>query len=310
MKTLIILVCSVLLFWIAIIITFAFLVRKNYHVCYFLAKKAYKKESYRKAKGLFEKALSISPTFVDAKFMLASSCFMLREYDLAKKYFEEVLKVKGKRDWASLYNIGYTLAAQKKYQEALTQYGSALAIKKNDPDILSAAGIANFELKNYELAKEQLDKADELAPNRSIVNFYQNRCVDELCPYKDTALRTKILQEYERLSLLANANLPDDFHLIFARCYAKAGRITEAIEFSKKAFKKSSSNPELYTLMGLLEIVTKNFTPAKDHLSTAIMLSPKDPEPYRLLHYVFANCGNHKDAEHAKQKYRELRGAL
>lgn len=296
-----------LLFLCALVIAF-FSVRKflSNHLRYYKkGRKAYSKGDYTGAKTLFEKTLSLCPTFADAMYMLGSANFMLKQYDDAKKSYENVLEFSPKH-YSTLYNLGLTLQMQKKHTQALEFYIRALETDNSDPDGYFNAGVINFELKNYEAARELFEKADKLAPNRDDILFYINRCKDELCNYNDLGTE-QILAEYERFS---DKKVDDNFNLVLARAYAKAGKIEKSMEQCKKAFALNSSNAQLYRLMGLLELVQKNPQKAKNYLSEAVSLAPSEPEAYNLLAYAFLHLQNKSEYEKYKNKYEQLNSII
>lgn len=306
MKTLLLFSFILFAFVLCIILVAAyFAMKKSYKAIYALGKQAYDKGDFEKAKKLFEQSFTLNKNFSNAKFMLATTCFILREHNLAEEYFEEVASIKTSAIEA-LYNAGYAKQAQKKYREALSCYNRAMEIDINDPDVIFNAGVSSFELEDYMTAQGFFARVNSLVPNKSIINFYKNRCKDELHDFVDETINTEILHEYERISLLSDFCECEDFYFVYARAFAKAGKLKESIEYCKKAFVQNSSNPKLYTLMALLEIITKNYARAKEHLQTAISLSPKEPEPFQLLSYVFFNLNNPEDSQKARDTYKKL----
>lgn len=292
-------------FIVAVICTVVIIIATpvKYIFYYKSGKNAYMKDNIPAAKKWFGRSIEGNPDYYDGRFMLASCCFRLKEYDEALSMFKQIIKDFGE-DYNTLFNTGITLHMKKQYNDALKYYAKAAKLNNEDPDTYFREGVTYFELKDYSKAREVLTSAKLLAPERNDIDFYINRCKDETADYNNSLVAEEILGEYLRLSLFEDKE--EDFYLVLAYAYAKNGYIDQAIDECKKHYTMDSSNSKLYTLMGLLELVTENYKRAGEHLLTAVSLNPRDIQNYNLLSYAFLNLKNYEEYEKYKNRYNQL----
>lgn len=264
--------------------------------------KAFERGNYKKAKELLLKMpdLDINP---ETKYKLGLSHLKLDEYDQAKVCFEQVLKVSPK-NFDALFSLAQTLQFQKKYDEAIEIYTKAA--KENTKDIECSLNIGNihYEQGNYDKAIEVLEKAKEISPDNVQILFSIAKCKSELCDMGNEAERQQIVDEYTKLA--ESASLLKDFDVSFAKVYAKSGDLDEAFQHCRKAIEANEEDIEAYKLLGLIQLIQKDFSGAKNSLSIALNFQSNSAETHHLFSYLF--CSHEKGCalQQCRDKYYEL----
>lgn len=267
------------------------------------ALKAFSKGNYKKAKELFIQVVDLDANFKDVQYNLGSCLLRLAEYDNAKSCFEAALK-NSPKNFDILLNIAQTLQKQKKYDEAEEYYTKA--IDENDKNFQSylGLGILNCDKQDYNKALEYLEKAKTLAPDNIQILFYIAKCKAELCDFDINDDCQAIINEY--LSMSDKKDLPAEFNVSLARIYAKSGQIAKALEFAKKALNNDSEDVEAYKLLGLIQLIKKEFVDAKGTLSTALHLQPKNQELQEILSYLLCQQDDSNERKRCREKYHEM----
>ena len=124
----------------------------------------------RKAVQLYESAIARDPDHADAHYNLAGICFEHKRYDLARKHYTEVAKLRP-GDGHTYNNLGSVHEMEGRPERARGLYQRAIQV---DPTV----GAAHFNLSrlllkegNAEGAMAQLEKALRLEPdNPAFVN--------------------------------------------------------------------------------------------------------------------------------------------
>jgi len=112
----------------------------------------------------FDKAIKISPDFVDAYFNNAVIFDALSQHDRAISYYDSVIKL-DKNDYLAWVNRGVSLKRLGLTIEALDSYKNALSIKFEMPEVHFNCGIAYFELRELSKSIESYQLAINFRPN-------------------------------------------------------------------------------------------------------------------------------------------------
>lgn len=266
------------------------------------ALKAFKQEEYTKAKELF---LQIPDSEIDleAKYKLGLTHLKLNEYDEAKKCFEQVLK-NSPKDFGALFNLAKVLHFQKKYDEALEAYSKAL--KEDDKNLDCYLNIGNiyYQKCEYDKALEVFEKAKEIFPDNVHVLFGVVKCKSELCDFENADESQKLIDEYIKLAKMPN--LPADFNISLAKVYAKNGNADKAFEHCKNAVAVNGEDIEAYKLLGLIQLIKKEFLEAKNSLSIALSFQSNNIEVHNLFSYLFCSHESGYGLRKCREKYYEL----
>lgn len=264
--------------------------------------KAFEHGNYKKAKELLLKTPDLETNF-ENKYKLGLVHLKLDEYDEAKKCFEQVLK-NSPKNFDALFNLAQVLQLQKKYTEALETY--AKAAKENSKDIECSLNIGKiyYEQGDYNNALEVLEKTKEISPDNVQILFAIVKCKSELCDIENDAESQQIIDEYTKL--VQSANLLKDFDISFAKVHAKIGNIDEAFQCCKNAIEKNAEDIEAYKLLGLIQLIQKDFSGAKNSLSIALNFQSNNPETHHLFSYLFCSHENGCALQRCRTKYYEL----
>lgn len=265
--------------------------------------KAFQKGNYKKAKVLFSQVADLDANFEDVQYNLGNCLLKLAEYEKAKLYFEAALKTSPNK-FDVLFDMALTLQKQKKYDEAEEYYAKALEEKGENFQAYLGLGIVNCNKHDYNKALEFLEKAKSLAPDNTHVLFYIAKCKAELCDFGLNDDCQAIINEY--LSMSDKKDLPAEFNISLAKIYAKTGQIAKALEFSKKALNTDTEDVEVYKLLGLIQLIKKEFAEAKNSLSTALHLEPKNEELLEILSYLLCQQEDNCERKKCREKYHEM----
>lgn len=264
--------------------------------------KAFEKGNYKKAKELLLKAPDIDTSF-ETKYNLGIVHLKLDEYDDAKKCFEQVLKSSPK-NFDALFNLAQVLQLQEKYDEALEFYNKA--IKENDKNVDCLLNIGNVHCKkgDYDKALEVLEKAKEILPDSAKVLFSIAKCKGELYVTENKGEYQQIIDEYNKLSGMPD--LPLEFNISLAKVYAKNGDIDKALQHCKNAIEVNEEDIEAYKLLGLIQLIKKDFSGAKNSLAIALNFQSNNEETHHLFSYLFCSHEEGCALQQCRNKYYEL----
>lgn len=141
------------------------IIQNNLGLVYFL------RDRFDLAEKHFRKAILLLPAYTDAKNNLARTLIEKDQFDEARKLLNEVI---GDLTYASAekayINEGLLNFNQKKFPLAIRSFQNAIKIQMDSCIANSYIGRSYFELKDYNMATEALDKA---------VGFCQNQMFDE-----------------------------------------------------------------------------------------------------------------------------------
>lgn len=295
------LILTILVLLMALVVVIVLLVRKENPVkIYNAGMRAYKKGNYKRSCGLFLDALNLSQEYLDAKFMLGSSYFMLKKYSKAQACFIEIVE-NGQKDFDTLYNLALTFQMQKKFNDASKLFSDALKQNPRSAESHYNLGLMSFEQKKYKNALDSFRTAEKIKQNDTNTLFYINQSKDELYGFENEIQYNEIIKTYQTLSGLKGS--PDSINLAYARACAKSGDSQKAFELCKKALNSDSKNPELHKLLGLLHLVANRPQEAREELQKSLKLNDKDAEVYNLLAYAFLNLENTSEFEKNKKIY-------
>jgi Ca-activated chloride channel family protein len=117
----------------------------------------YKQQQFDKAASAYGKAIEADPGNDPAKFNLGNTLFKLNKQDEAVKIFDEVAVHAGKVDLKpkAYYNKGVVFSQQKKLEESIEAYKSALRLNAEDKEARENLQKALLELKKKNPPKKK-----------------------------------------------------------------------------------------------------------------------------------------------------------
>lgn len=264
--------------------------------------KAFVDGNYKLAKEMFLQAPDLNSA-LDIKYMLGVSHLKLGEYDEARACFEQILK-SSPNNFDALFSLAQTLELQGKYDEALEIYAKAAKLNDKNIDCPLNIGRLYCEKGDYDKALEALEKAKEIAPNNTQVSFFMTKCKSESCDLNNDDNRRQMIDEYAKL--VGSEDLPDSFDIYLATLYAKDGQTDKALTHCKRAVEINEEDAEAYKLLGLIQLIQKNFTEAKNNLTIALNFQPSSFETHNIFSYLLCINEDVCAMEKCRSKYFEL----
>lgn len=265
-------------------------------------RKDIEKGNYKNAKELLLKSPDLE-TNLETQQKLGTVHLKLNEYEEAQKCFEGILK-KNPKSFDALMSLAETFKLQEKIDEAFDVYEKAS--KENVKDINCPLNMGEILYKRgeFEKALQVLETARALSPENVKILFSITKCKSELCDVDNHDECQQILNEFNKLS--GQEDLPDDFHISVAKLYAKTGQINDAFEYCKTAVENNEENIEAYKLLGLMQLLKKDFAGAKTSLSLALNFQYNNSEIHNIFSYLLCSHEDGCAMQKCRQKYYEL----
>lgn len=264
--------------------------------------KALKAGNFAKAKEMLLK-VSESNSDPDVIKKLALTHFKLKEYEDAKKCFEQILKTSPNDKDALLY-LAQILSLRGNDDEALEIYAKIL--EQDEQNTSNYINIANIHMKkgDSEKALEILEKAKEIAPDSKEVLFAITKCKSETCDVDDENSYNEVVNEFKKLS--GDKDAPEEFDISLANLYAKNGEIDKALLHCKKALEANSEDVQASKLMGLIQLIKKDFAGAKNSLTAALNLQPSCKETHEIFAYLICDQDEKCERKKCRDTYHKL----
>lgn len=130
---------------------------------YFKAEKKLSKGEIEKGIALLEQAVNLAPHFVGAINRIGTVFHMQKDFSKSEQYFREALEV-DRNAYAPLVNLGGSLLAMGKFDEALAINQRAVTVRPLDALANAQLGVNYASLKNDSKAQEYLIRTKELDP--------------------------------------------------------------------------------------------------------------------------------------------------
>jgi Tfp pilus assembly protein PilF len=130
---------------------------------YLKAEKKLSKGEIEKGIALLESAVNLAPHFVAAINRIGTVFHMQKDFAKSEQYFREALEV-DPNAYAPLVNLGGSLLAMGKLEEALAINQHAVTVRPRDALANAQLGVSYLSLKNDAKAEEYLIRTKELDP--------------------------------------------------------------------------------------------------------------------------------------------------
>ncbi len=130
---------------------------------YLKAEKKLSKGEIEKGIALLESAVNLAPHFVGAINRIGTVFHMQKDFAKSEQYFREALEV-DPNAYAPLVNLGGSLLAVGKLEEALAINQHAVTVRPRDALANAQLGVSYLSLKNDAKAEEYLIRTKELDP--------------------------------------------------------------------------------------------------------------------------------------------------
>lgn len=265
-------------------------------------KKDFEKGNFKKAKYLLLKDPDLENN-PDNMYRLGIVHLKLNEYSEANTCFEAVLK-KEPKHFDALMGLAQTYQFQERYAEAMEAYEKASKENVKDVNCPLNMGEILFKMGDYPKAIEILEKAKELAPENIKISFAIAKCKSEICNVDNNEEYQALINEFQ--SLEGKEDLADEFDITLAKLYARTGQLDDAFYHCKNATEKNEENIEAYKLLGLIQLLKKDFVGAKNSLTVALNFQSNNDEIHRLFSYLLCSHEDGCAMQKCRQKYYDL----
>jgi tetratricopeptide (TPR) repeat protein len=143
------------------------------NVWYLLGRTKYNENKVAAAVPMFEHALSLHPSYVEAENNLGLCWKELNKSDAAQKAFQTAIEWEGDSptDAQPFLNLGTLLADLSDFDAALPYIIRALQLAPDNPKIREELGDVYGAQRNFPKAQSQFERAIDLAPDVSALHF-------------------------------------------------------------------------------------------------------------------------------------------
>jgi tetratricopeptide (TPR) repeat protein len=236
---------------------------------------------------VFKRALSVRPMYPPALKGLATSEMTMKQYDSAKKHFEQLLTL-SPEDAVAHAGLAEIAFAHSDFAEAVRQFDRSALLYRQDARLLFEYAKANAHLNQTAKAVEALNSIPDGADAQA--HFEAGTLLALMRSYESAA------RQFE----LALPAYPDQysagFNLVLARVNAQ--KYPEAIEAGQKLIASGHRKAELYNLLAEAYEKAGLTKQAYDSLRTATQLEPSDETNYIDL---ITLCIEHKNYDLASE---------
>jgi tetratricopeptide (TPR) repeat protein len=236
---------------------------------------------------VFKHALRVRPMYPPALKGLAGSEMTMKQYDSAKKHFEQLLTL-APEDAIAHAGLGEIAFAHSDFAEAVRQFEQSASVYRQDARLLLEYAKANAHLNQTAKAAEALNSIPD--GDDAQVHFEAGTLLASMKSYESAA------RQFE----LALPAYPDQysagFNIVLARVNAQ--KYPEAIEAGQKLIASGHRKAELYNLLAEAYERAGQTKQAYDSLRTATQLEPSDETNYIDL---ISLCIEHKNYDLASE---------
>ena len=135
----------------------------------------YKQQQYDKAIDEYDKALQINPNNTTAKFNMANALYKQKKQTEAIRVYSDVSNTAREASFRSknYYNKGVVYSRQKKIEESIEEYKSALRLNPDDQEARENLQKALLELKKNQQQNQQNQNQKKQQQSQSKLNQKQ-----------------------------------------------------------------------------------------------------------------------------------------
>jgi tetratricopeptide (TPR) repeat protein len=228
--------------------------------------------NYEQAMADVNQAIELepSPLFYNERGILYTT---LQQYDLALADYATAIERSAGKLSDPFINRTVTLRALGRYEEALVDYTSALAIDPDDFDAYRGRGTIHMDMRNYEAALVDLHRSLELAP-RQVTTHYNLGVA-----YFDMGRYQEALQYYQQ-AIDIDPTYTDtyvNYAMTHAALHEYAPQaVAEALEHLEQVRTVKPDDPDVYRSAGMLYYKMNDLEQALVLLQQAAQLGDED----------------------------------
>ncbi len=237
----------------------------NLMVFYAQALLDFRQKNYAAAWESMQQVLRGAPDFMPGVLLAGAVQYSLGSTNQAELHLKKFLEVDPSNLYARKMMVS-TLLKSRQTQRALEFLEPALKDPQADAQVLSLAGEAQIQLKNYTKASEYLEKAGKLDPKAPGIHTALGLSKLALGE-KDRAVA-----ELEQAAALDTESAKSDFLLIMTQL--RLMEYDKAIASAQKLQKEQPENPLSYSLEGTARIGKRDIAGARASFEKALSVEP------------------------------------
>ena len=226
-----------------------------------------------KAEKILKKVVELSPEYAQAHKDLGVIYLGKRLFDYAKDEFETAYKLNPNNPSILFEYAGY-LHATTDFKGADEMYAKSLELVPNSPNTLALSALNKTHLKEYDLAKEQIDKALKMANDNAFMLFIAGKIRYLLKDFEDA--KTYLIRSYESDNTSECANL-------LALCYLELENYNQALVIFNNLLEKNSMNVNLLLNIAKCYEKMNDIPSALQNLEKAVEIFPDCEEAHELI---------------------------
>jgi predicted AlkP superfamily phosphohydrolase/phosphomutase/tetratricopeptide (TPR) repeat protein len=213
------------------------------------------KKDFAKAKDILLELITEKDPIDIAPYLsdLISVCLATKEYDDAEKYLEQLKNQKTTINFNYYFIETEILTGKGQYKEAIKVLEDAKPTRRTSPEYFFRLGNLHAMLANYELAKDYMEKAIDIEPDKAKYQrlmaeiYYQTKDYEEAAEHALTAIELvkyfpdahyTLGKALEKLGDLSNAQIA------FETAAALKPKTFKVAEFAKENIINKLSKPE------------------------------------------------------------------
>ena len=252
------------------------------------------------------KAQAMDPTLDRIDFEIAAASYRLKDFSRAAQYSARAVR-KQPTELEALELLASAEMELLKWQEAGAVFERILAIKSDDPDALLGAGRCKLELRSFEPAVHDFEKALEVQPDLALAHFYLSRAFAGLGRAAEAQHEAQLHHFMQQMSFAPSelGNEGDKDSWAKAKQLLMDHREDDALrQFQRSATQPAASSADPYVFVGSLYLSIGDEENGLRTLGRALEIDPKVRGAHTYLGKVALQHDDLKTAE--KQFEAEL----
>lgn len=234
---------------------------------------------------LAHKLVSANPDLAISWFAVGSYYYLVKKYDLARKYFEKANKF-DKHFAACWIAFGHSFAALDESEQAMSAYRTASRLFPGCHLAIQCIGMEYLRTNKLSTAllsfdqAEQINSKDCLVYNEKGVVYYKER------KYKEAKA---LFEQAHSLCHDENCKTYETILVNLGHCHRKLKDYEKAIEYYEACLSINDKNPSTYASLGYAHHLKRDFRQAMNCYNKANFLKSDDPFINTLINKVLTD---------------------
>ena len=225
----------------------------------------YQQGKVREALIVVQQALVSFPNNINLLANAGVFANMINQLDLAKKYYEKVLRLNSKHA-NTHYNLANLFKEKKQFEKAIKHFKIALKINPNHAE--SHNNLANLfqNQKKFKKAIKHFQIVLKINPNHAGIHYNLANLFQEQEQFKESI-------EHYQVALRLNPNHAES-HNNLANLFKRKKQFSKAVKHYRAALELNPNHAESHNNLANLFKRKKQFSKAVKHYQTALELNP------------------------------------